>query len=53
MIVAPQFSPVAKMLPIKILYNAFRQLDDVTKFLFVKRPQIKLKSCAHKVKGGL
>lgn len=35
MIVAPQFSHVAKMLPIKILCSAFRQLDDVTKKFYL------------------
>ncbi len=56
MIVAPQFSYVAMMLPIKIPSTTFRQLDDAMKYCLWggKRPRIKLrKLCAHKEEGGL
>lgn len=56
MIVAPQFSYVAMMLPMKIPPSTFRQMDDVIKhFLWGrKRPRIKLrKLCVHKEEGGL
>lgn len=55
MIVAPQFSYVAMMLPMKIPPSTFRQMDDVLKhFLWGrKRPRIKLrKLCVHKEEGG-